>query len=355
MGAFELAALLMTLAAVFGLLNHHVLKFPSTIGLLVISLTASLLVIGLDAVLPGPDVTGAIRAAVAEIDFYQTVMEGMLGFLLFAGALHVNLNDLHGQRWPIALMATIGVTLSTAIIGRGFWWLTGVPLMVALVFGALISPTDPVAVLGILKTVSVPKSLETKIAGESLFNDGVGVVVFLVMVALAFPQAGAPPMDALAVVELLLVEAVGGAVLGLATGWIAFRMIRLVDDYNLEVIITLALVMGGYALAGALHVSGPIAVVVAGLLIGNHGVRLGMSARSAEHVRTFWHLIDEILNAALFLLIGVEVFALSFGAREALIALVTIPLVWSRGRRRWACPSVCCAGPSHSRPAARRC
>ena len=153
MGAFELAALLMTLAAVFGLLNHHVLKFPSTIGLLVISLTASLLVIGLDAVLPGPDVTGAIRAAVAEIDFYQTVMEGMLGFLLFAGALHVNLNDLHGQRWPIALMATIGVTLSTVIIGLGFWWLTGVPLLVALVFGALISPTDPVAVLGILKTI----------------------------------------------------------------------------------------------------------------------------------------------------------------------------------------------------------
>ena len=327
MGAFELAALLMTLAAVFGLLNHHVLNFPSTIGLLVISLTASLLVIGLDAVLPGPDVTGAIRAAVAEIDFYQTVMEGMLGFLLFAGALHVNLNDLHGQRWPIALMATIGVTLSTVIIGLGFWWLTGVPLLVALVFGALISPTDPVAVLGILKTVSVPKSLETKIAGESLFNDGVGVVVFLVMVALAFPKAGAPPMDAMAVVELLLVEAVGGAVLGLATGWIAFRMIRLVDEYNLEVIITLALAMGAYALAGALHVSGPIAVVVAGLLIGNHGVRLGMSARSAEHVRTFWHLIDEILNAALFLLIGVEVFALSFGAREALIALVTIPLV----------------------------
>ncbi|MEC8852358.1 MAG: cation:proton antiporter, partial [Pseudomonadota bacterium] len=188
-------------------------------------------------------------------------------------------------------------------------------------------PTDPVAVLGILKTVSVPKSLETKIAGESLFNDGVGVVVFLVMVALAFPKAGAPPMDAMAVVELLLVEAVGGAVLGLATGWIAFRMIRLVDEYNLEVIITLALAMGAYALAGALHVSGPIAVVVAGLLIGNHGVRLGMSARSAEHVRTFWHLIDEILNAALFLLIGVEVFALTFGAREALIALVTIPLV----------------------------
>ncbi|MEC9167060.1 MAG: sodium:proton antiporter, partial [Pseudomonadota bacterium] len=282
---------------------------------------------GLDAVLPGPDVTGAIRAAVAEIDFYQTVMEGMLGFLLFAGALHVNLNDLHGQRWPIALMATIGVTLSTVIIGLGFWWLTGVPLLVALVFGALISPTEPVAVLGILKTVSVPKSLETKIAGESLFNDGVGVVVCLVMVALAFPKAGAPPMDAMAVVELLLVEAVGGAVLGLATGWIAFRMIRLVDEYNLEVIITLALAMGAYALAGALHVSGPIAVVVAGLLIGNHGVRLGMSARSAEHVRTFWHLIDEILNAALFLLIGVEVFALSFGAREALIALVTIPLV----------------------------
>jgi CPA1 family monovalent cation:H+ antiporter len=224
-------------------------------------------------------------------------------------------------------MATFGVVLSTFVVGVGFWWLTGVPILVALVFGSLISPTDPVAVMGILKTVTVPKSLETKIAGESLFNDGIGVVVFLVLVALAFPVAGAPELTWVDVVKLLLVEAVGGAVLGLATGWLAFRMLRKIDDYTLEVIITLALVMGGYALAGAIHVSGPITVVVAGLLIGNTGVRLAMSEKTAGHVRTFWHLVDEILNAVLFLLIGVEVFAISTAWQDLSIALIVIPLV----------------------------
>ena len=178
MNAIELAALLLTMAAGFGYLNFRFLKFPPTIGLLVISLLGSLLLIVVDSVLPGPDLTALMREAVAQIDFYQAVMEGMLGFLLFAGALHVNLSDLRGQRWLIALMATFGVVLSTFVIGAGFWWLTGVPILVALVFGSLISPTDPVAVMGILKTVTVPKSLETKIAGESLFNDGIGWLCF---------------------------------------------------------------------------------------------------------------------------------------------------------------------------------
>jgi CPA1 family monovalent cation:H+ antiporter len=327
MNAIELAALFVTMAAGFGYLNFRFLKFPPTIGLLVISLLGSLLLILVDMGLSGYDLTGLVRAAVVKIDFYQAVMEGMLGFLLFAGALHVNLSDLRGQRWPIALMATFGVVLSTFVVGVGFWWLTGVPILVALVFGSLISPTDPVAVMGILKTVTVPKSLETKIAGESLFNDGIGVVVFLVLVALAFPVAGAPELTWVDVVKLLLVEAVGGAVLGLATGWLAFRMLRKIDDYTLEVIITLALVMGGYALAGAIHVSGPITVVVAGLLIGNTGVRLAMSEKTAGHVRTFWHLVDEILNAVLFLLIGVEVFAISTAWQDLSIALIVIPLV----------------------------
>ena len=327
MNAIELAALFVTIAAGFGYLNFRFLKFPPTIGLLVISLLGSLLLILVDMGLPGYDLTGLVRAAVVKIDFYQAVMEGMLGFLLFAGALHVNLSDLRGQRWPIALMATFGVVLSTFVVGVGFWWLAGVPILVALVFGSLISPTDPVAVMGILKTVTVPKSLETKIAGESLFNDGIGVVVFLVLVALAFPAAGAPELTWVDVVKLLLVEAVGGALLGLTTGWVAFRMLRQIDDYTLEVIITLALVMGGYALAGAIHVSGPISVVVAGLLIGNRGVRLAMSEKTVGHVRTFWHLVDEILNAVLFLLIGVEVFAISTAAQDLTIAVIVIPLV----------------------------
>ena len=326
MESLDIAATLVTLAAIFGLLNHLTLKLPTTIGLVVIALVSSMALMGVDLLFPKFGLLEGVRAQIAEIDFYQAVMDGMLGFLLFAGALHVSIKDLQQQQWVIALTSTTGVLISTFIIGFGFHYLTGVPLVVALVFGALISPTDPVAVLGILKTVKVPKSLETKIAGESLFNDGVGVVVFLIISAIAFQTSG-QPIGAVDIGKLFVVEALGGALLGCVTGWMVYRVLRLVDEYNLEVMMTLALVMGTYAIASALHVSGPIAVVIAGLWIGNHGVRYGMSDTTRDHVHKFWHLIDEILNAVLFLLIGIEILAIPFDRENVWIAVAAIPLV----------------------------
>jgi CPA1 family monovalent cation:H+ antiporter len=326
MSIFQLAALLLVLAALFGLANHHWLKLPTTIGLVIIALAVSLTAMAIDAVLPFTSFAEKVRGVILGIDFHEALMNGMLSFLLFAGALHVNLADLAKQKWVITLTASLGVLISTLVVGFGFQALTGAPLLVALVFGALISPTDPVAVLGILKKVRVPKSLETKIAGESLFNDGVGIVVFLIIVGLAFGSSG-EPMGAGEVIELFAVEALGGAALGFITGWLGYRALRSVNEHNLEVIITLAVATGVYALAHELNLSGPIAVVVAGLWIGNHGVRFGMSETTQAHLLPFWNLVDEVLNAVLFLLIGLEVFALTDNISLLPAALACIPLV----------------------------
>ena len=325
--ALNIAALLVTLAAVLSYLNYRFVRLPSSIGLMLTALLLSLVVIGLGAL--GIHFDTFAAQTLAHIDFNQTLMQGMLSFLLFAGALHVNLNDLLRQKWTIAVLASVGVLVSTAAVGLGAYLLFGLlgvdmPLIYCLLFGALISPTDPIAVLGILKKAGVSKDLEIKITGESLFNDGVAVVVFLVLLGIA---AGGHEVSAGAIAVLFLQEAVGGALFGLAAGYLAYRLLRDVDEYTVEVLITLALVMGGYALATALHLSGPIAIVVAGLLIGNHGRSLAMSEHTREHLDTFWELVDEILNAVLFVLIGLEVLVLSFELSYLWAAALIIPLV----------------------------
>ena len=329
---FTAIGAVITLAAVFGYLNHRFLRLPPTIGVVVIALVASLGTIGIDAVVPSLGIGGAVRTAILGIDFHEVLMKGMLSFLLFAGALHVNLGDLLSRKWAIGSMATVGVVLSTFLVGLAVYGVTqalGLPLALiyCLVFGALIAPTDPVAVLGILKTVKVPASLQAKIAGESLFNDGVGIVVFIIMTAIAVGSAHGGSITALDVVILFVRETLGGAALGLATGFLAYYAMKSIDDHNVEVMITLALVMATYGIASALHLSGPIAVVLAGILIGNRGSRFAMSETTREHVHTFWSVLDEMMNAALFLLIGFEVVALSLTGEVGILMALAIPIV----------------------------
>ncbi len=331
---FNIATITLTLAAFFGYLNHRWLRMPISIGLVVIALIASIMVMLVDLAVPQLGIQSAVRLSLAQIDFHETLMKGMLSFLLFAGALHVNIEDLIHRKYAITLMATVGVLISTFLIGFSMFYLTSfidleIPLIYCLIFGSLIAPTDPVAVLGILKTVRVPSSLKAKIAGESLFNDGVGVVVFTILVAIATqsPTSGEEQMGALEMVRFFLLEAGGGAALGLVTGYIAYRALKSIDEYTIEVLITLALVMVSYSLAYALHFSGPIAVVIAGLLIGNSGMRFAMSESTRDHVQKFWTLLDEILNASLFLIIGFEILAISETTTNLIATLIMIPVV----------------------------
>jgi CPA1 family monovalent cation:H+ antiporter len=322
----QIASLLIVLAGAFGAINYLFLKLPPAIGILVVALFASFSMLILDHLMPSLGMADRIRDLLTRIDFSQSLLEGMLGLLLFAGALHVKISDLRAQWRVVFLMATIGVGLSTVVIGMGFSWLTGMPLLVALVFGAIVTPTDPVAVLGVLREANLRKTLETKIAGESLFNDGVGYVVFLILVGLAFPSGenhGSGFADA---IQLFIREAGGGALLGVVLGWLTFRVMRRIDDYSLEVLLTLGLAFGGYELAVYLHVSAPIMAVCAGLLIGDVGTKFGMSEETRKYVEAFWKLIDEILNAVLFLMIGFEVFAVAFKAEFLTAGVLSIAL-----------------------------
>jgi CPA1 family monovalent cation:H+ antiporter len=324
---FHILAILLTASAVFSYINHRLLHLPTTIGIMLIALVFSLLLNLLGPL--GIEIEHEAQLMLGSIDFDETLLHGMLSFLLFAGALHVDLSELAKQRGVIITLATVGVVGATFIIGGLSWYAFGlaglnIPFVYCLLFGALISPTDPIAVLGILKQSNAPKSLEAKITGESLFNDGMAVVVFLVLVRFA---TGGTDVSAGDVLLLFSQEAIGGVLFGLGAGAITYWMLKSVDNYQVEVLLTLALVTGGYALAEVLHLSAPIAIVCAGLLIGNHGRTLAMSEKTREHLDTFWELVDEVLNAVLFVLIGMEVLVLVFLQEYLLAGLLAIPIV----------------------------
>lgn len=332
MDLLDFAAVLLTLAALFGYLNLKLFKLPTTIGIMLIGLLLSVVLLVLrDAV---PMIPDAADRFVESIDFNEALMEGMLSYLLFAGALHVNLGDLAVQKRLVGILASAGVILSTFLIGTAAYLVFPLfgfelPFLWCLLFGALISPTDPVAVLGILKTAGAPKSLETKITGESLFNDGVGVVVYLAVLGLAVGGHGSAgeAAETWVILKLFVVEAGGGMLWGLLIGAAAYLMLRSIDNYQVEILITLALVTAGYRLASHWHLSGPLAMVVAGLMIGNHGRHFAMSEKTRGHLDTFWELVDEMLNAVLFLLIGLELFVLQLSGHAILAGVAMIGVV----------------------------
>ncbi len=324
----DTTAIILAITALFSFLNYRFIKLPTTIGVMVISLVISIVLLGLQYA--GFDgITQQAQAFIQHVDFDEVVMKGMLSLLLFAGALHVNINDLLERKWAIGLMASIGVLLTTFIVGFVSFYIFAafgfsIPLIYCLLFGSLIAPTDPIAVLGILKQAKAPKSLEIKITGESLFNDGIAVVVFVVLLGIA---QGGEDMTVGHIVLVFAEEAIGGVVYGLVLGYLGYKMLTWVDNYQVEILITLALVVSGYTLAGHIHVSGPLAIVVAGLMIGNKGRMFAMSDTSREHLDTFWELIDEILNAVLFVLIGIEVLALAFDHMTLAVGFVLIPII----------------------------
>ncbi|MBK6972344.1 MAG: sodium:proton antiporter [Sterolibacteriaceae bacterium] len=322
----DIVATCLVVTALLAYVNHRFVGLPTTIGVMATSLVFSLTLVGLDAMGVAHGLREYEESLLRSIDFSEVLMQGMLSLLLFAGALHVDISELKAYRWQVGGLAILGTLASTLVVGFGMWLalpLIGqsLPLHYCLLFGALISPTDPIAVMGILKSAGAPKNLELVIAGESLFNDGVGVVVFsLLLGALASGSTPTPGQG----LELLLHEAGGGLVFGLVLGYITFGLLKSMDNYQVEVLLTLAAVTGGYALATHLHVSGPLAMVVAGLMIGNHGRALAMSDTTRRYLDMFWELLDEILNAVLFVLIGMEVLLVAFSASLLVAALVAV-------------------------------
>jgi monovalent cation:H+ antiporter, CPA1 family len=327
MELFHILSVLIVLSAGFAYINFRFLKLPAAIGLMLVSLVFSMIIIVVGYFFPV--IKDDLTAHLSTINFSDLLLEGMLSFMLFAGAIHIKFKDLSNERLAILLFSTISVLISTFAVGYISYGLLNsfgieVSLIQALLFGALISPTDPIAVLSILKSAGVSKSLETKIAGESLFNDGVAVVVFITIFQLAKPGA---VFDAGSIATLFFKEAVGGIVFGLAIGYIAYKLIASIDNYQVEVLITLATVMGGYTFAHYLHISGPLAMVVAGLITGNQAKSLGMSDITANYVDKFWELIDEILNAILFVLIGLELLIIQTSKTVLMVSVILIFVV----------------------------
>jgi CPA1 family monovalent cation:H+ antiporter len=327
MNLFTLFAVLISITALLSYLNERFIRLPPTIGVMASALCLSVVLTIAGSF--GWVVDSWAESLLQQVDFSAVLLQGMLSFLLFAGSLHVDLGNLLERKWSILALATVGVAISTFLIGTLFYTLLilfglSVEYIYCLLFGALISPTDPIAVIGMLKHAGLSKTLQSMIIGESLFNDGVGVVVFSLILGVA---AGGHELSMAGVGLLFLEEAVGGAALGLLLGWLTYMMLKSVDNYITEILITLALVAGGYALAGALHTSGPIAMVAAGLLIGNHGRLFGMSDQTREHLDKFWELIDEILNAMLFVMIGFELLLLELRPIYLLVGLAVIPIM----------------------------
>lgn len=328
MTVFQTIALLLTVTAAGACFNYNFLKLPATVGLMAFALLLSFGAIGLNS-LGWIDLRNA-STLVSSLDFSNILLHGLLSFLLFAGALNINLDDLKRHRAIVAVLATVSVVIATFITGTFVWlaadWLGfHFPYIDALLFGALIAPTDPVAVMGMLKETKLSKDLRVKIGSESLLNDGVGVVIFLILLAIAKnPHITIGPGD---ILLHLLWQGGGGLGLGLALGWVGFRILRSINDYKIEVLVTLALAAGGYCLGEIDHVSAPIAMVAAGLVIGNHGRMFGMSQHTRKHLDMFWELLDEILNAILFLLIGLEMVVITIEPSHMPIFLIAIVAV----------------------------
>lgn len=332
MNVNDLIALTILLAAGFGYLNHRVLKWPSAIGIMVLALVFSLLLLLARSL--GLSLGSHLTQMISAVDFRDVLLNFLLSFLLFAGAIHIDGKKLAKEKLPVTVLALFGTLIATALVGGLTWLVFGwlghpVPLIYCLIFGTVISPTDPVAVLSILKEARIPSSLELKISGESLFNDGVGVVLFVTMTEIA--RSGSFSM--LSFGELFLREAGGGLAFGAILGYAGFLLLRSIEDYKIEVLITLAIVTGGYWLAGHLHISGPLAMVVAGLITGNKTRREGLSHNSWDYLGKFWEMIDEILNAILFMLVGLELLVLKIETVTLWIGLITIPVMLLS---RWA-------------------
>jgi monovalent cation:H+ antiporter, CPA1 family len=334
MSLYTIITIIVSLAAAFAYINHRFIKLPSTIGVMVLSLLSSITLVLVGSRVP--HLFYSVTEIVKTLDFYDLLINMMLSFLLFAGAIHINSDRLKQERLPVMALATVGTVISTFLVGGMTYLLFSalgkqIDIIYCLLFGALISPTDPIAVLGILKKAKIPQSLEMKISGESLFNDGVGVVIFMTLLEIA--HVGMDNVSGMDITMLFIKEAGGGLVYGAILGYVGFLLLKSVDNYKVEVLITLAVVMGGYTLASAMHISGPLAMVVAGIITGNQSKELGMSDITRDYLGKFWELVDEVLNAVLFLLIGLEMLVVQIDNKVVMMGSVTILVVLLA---RWA-------------------
>jgi CPA1 family monovalent cation:H+ antiporter len=346
MELFNTFSILIVLSALFSFLNSRFLKLPSAIGIMLLAIISSIALVALGKTYPA--FSEYFSGLIASVDFPVVLMGAVLNFLLFAGAIHFSMQDLHKQRLPILILSTVGVILSTLMVGILMHVLLmaleqEVPFIECLLFGALISPTDPLAVIAILKRAGISKPIEIKIAGESLFNDGVAVMLFAILLQLA--RGDQMDITFQHVAGLFVQEAIGGLVVGLLLGYVGSQGIKRIHDYQVTVLITVALVMGGSLVTRYLHISGPLTMAAAGLVIGNYGKRTAMSATDKDYLDKFWEMIDEILTAMLFLIIGLELLLIPDIQQSWLIGCSSILIVllsryWSIRLPLWVIPGI---------------